>query len=586
MAKLWTVYKGILMDLRFGAKRFIKYQIGTKILIFIVILPFLKVVLNGLMKNRGFSYLTNGLLTKFLLSPQGVISVLFVIIISISVILIEIGGLIILSHQVIKKSEESSYYTIFKYCIKKMKHLMGMDGIIIVLYLVIISPWLQVGLKTSLMQNLEIPGFVKDVIDKDVRYTIALTILSITLFILSIQWIFVMHNMILKDQRSRKALKESRNLIKRNLKVFIKSTLGISLVNILVIGILALGYILISISIIALVGEQYEELVMFGLFGVGTVFVGIGASVLVPFQVIHLTKLFYRLNNNEIPNIILEEKGNKLSIFDRILNHKKILIILFVGVLVIVSMVTKDMIEDMENIKYNVKITAHRGSSKEAPGNTLVAIDAAIKNEADYAEIDVQETKDGKIILLHDKSLNRTTGIDKNIWEVTLDEVKKLDAGSWFDEKFEGVKIPTLEEVIDYSNGKIKLNIEIKTNGHEKNLIPQVVELVRKKEIIDTCVVTSLDYDALQEVEAIEPKIKTGYIMFVAIGNVADLKVDFYSVEKTNVTDDFVTSAHKIGREVHVWTINEEEDMDEVIELGVDNIITDNDKILRQKLNK
>ncbi|MCT4620655.1 MAG: glycerophosphodiester phosphodiesterase [Marinisporobacter sp.] len=580
------MYKEILVDLKFGARRFIKYQVGTKLLIFIVILPFLKVVFNGLMRSRGFTYLTNGLLTKFLLSPQGVMSVLFGAIIATSVIVIEIGGLITLSHQVINKEAESSYYTIFKYCMKKMKHLMGFDGLIIVLYLMIISPWLQIGMQTSLLQDIRIPGFIKDVIYNDVRYTAALTIVAMALFIVAIRWIFTIHNIMLKDQKGVKALKESSKLVKNNLKAFIKNILGIGLINFSILGIISIFYILIAIVSVAVLGETYGEFVMMGLFGIGIFLLGIGQSVLLSFQILHTTKLFYLFNDGKIPLIRLEEKGKKLSLFDQILNHKKVMIGLWIGMFLLASVITKSMIEYIENTRYEVKVTAHRGSSKNAPGNTLAAIDVAIKHGADYAEIDVQETKDGKIVLLHDKSLERTTGVDKNIWEVTLDEIKTLDAGSWFDEKYKGEKIATLEEVIDYTKGKIKLNIEIKTNGHEKNLIPQVIELIKKKDILNTCVVTSLDYDAIQQVEAIESKVKTGYIMFVAMGNVEDLNVDFYSVEQTNATDEFITAAHKIGREVHVWTINEEEDMDEMIELGVDNIITDFDQVLKQKLSK
>lgn len=592
MKGLWAEYKNILSDLKYGLKRFIKYQICTKILIGIILLPFLKVILNSLMKSRGLSYITNGLLTKFLLSPQGIISILLLIIFATFVILIEIGGLIVLSHQVITKDKESSYYTIFKYCIRRIKHFIGINGLIIALGIVVILPWLDIGIHTSLISNIKIPGFVKDVIDNNVFFSMLLKALTITFFILAIRWIFTMHGIMLKNKTSKKALKESSILVKKNLKVFVKRVLGIGLINILVVIALAILYLIITFIVmgvvIAILGDAdvYIKASLIAIFAIGIILLGIGVFILQPFSVLHMTRVFYDFNNGQIPNLTLEEKGNKSSLGDKVLNSKKAIIALFVTAVAITSLFTLVMIEEMENIKYNVKITAHRGSSKEAPGNTLEALDIAIKNGADYAEIDVQETKDGELVLLHDKSLSRTTGLNKNVWEVTLDEIKQLDSGSWFDKKYKGVKIPTLEEVIDHCKGKINLNIEIKTNGHEKDLIHKVVKLIKKKDLMKSCVVTSLDYEAIQKVESIEPKIKTGYIMFVAMGDLKALNLDFYSVEETNVTESFVTEAHMLGREVHVWTINEEADMDKVIDLGVDNIITDNDKILREKLNK
>lgn len=267
-------------------------------------------------------------------------------------------------------------------------------------------------------------------------------------------------------------------------------------------------------------------------------------------------------------------------------NYKKKLLFVSLFIFIFTLIIKLCVIDYIDNIKYDIKITAHRGSSKYAPENTLAAIDVAIKNGSDFAEVDIQETKDGEIVILHDENLSRTTGLDKNIWEVTLDEIKELDAGIWFNEKFKGSRIPTLEELIDYSKNKIKLNIEIKTNGHEKTLIPKLINLIKEKDIIDSCVVTSRDYNALQEIEAIEPKIKTGYILYVTVKNLRNLNVDFYSVEETYVTKEFIKLAHKIGREVHVWTINEVNDMEKFINFGVDNIITDNDKVLRAKLDE
>src|SRR3712207_3201709 len=132
-------------------------------------------------------------------------------------------------------------------------------------------------------------------------------------------------------------------------------------------------------------------------------------------------------------------------------------------------------------------------------------------------------SKDGKLVLTHDSNFKRIANIDKNVYDATLKEIKTYDVGSNFSPVFKGEKIPTLEEAIKLSKNKIKLNIEIKLNGHEKNLVTSVVNLIEKESFIDQCVVTSLDYDVLKEVRKLNPNIKIGYIMFVALGNLSSI---------------------------------------------------------------
>ena len=117
-----------------------------------------------------------------------------------------------------------------------------------------------------------------------------------------------------------------------------------------------------------------------------------------------------------------------------------------------------------------ISVSAHRGGARKAPENTMSAIKYAVDSMSDYAEIDVQETSDGEIVLMHDTNLKRTTGLNASIWTLTYDEISQLDAGVRFNKKFRGEQIPKLEEVIAYAKGKINLNIEVKYNGHNQNI--------------------------------------------------------------------------------------------------------------------
>src|SRR5262249_39012972 len=109
-----------------------------------------------------------------------------------------------------------------------------------------------------------------------------------------------------------------------------------------------------------------------------------------------------------------------------------------------------------------VRVTAHRGHARAAPENTLSAIRKAIESGADYAEVGVQQTADGVVVLLHDRDLKRVAGVSRRLDEMSYDEVRKLDVGSWFDPAFAGERVPTLVEVIHLTRGRIRLNIELK----------------------------------------------------------------------------------------------------------------------------
>jgi beta-glucuronidase len=232
----------------------------------------------------------------------------------------------------------------------------------------------------------------------------------------------------------------------------------------------------------------------------------------------------------------------------------------------------KDKYSNMNNIL----ITAHRGASGYAPENTLSSIKAAIEMGADFAEIDVQETMDGEIVLLHDGNLKRTTGLDKGIWETNFVELKTLEAGSWFNEKFQGETIPTLSEVIDSVKGKIKINIELKTNGHEKELAERTVRIVKGKDFQQDCIFTSFSRSQIEKVREIDPGLKTGLIFskYPQDQDVFTANYDLLSVHYSLVDSVFIKRALNTGKKVHVWTVNEEAEMKRLINLGVTSIIT------------
>lgn len=228
-------------------------------------------------------------------------------------------------------------------------------------------------------------------------------------------------------------------------------------------------------------------------------------------------------------------------------------------------------------------VTAHRGFSAAAPENTLPAFQLAIDQGCERAELDVQMTKDGVVMVTHDTNMRRCTGRNQNIYDLTYDEVRKLDAGRWFGKKYAGTKVPTLAEVLNLCKGKIELNIEIKPNAATPELEAETLRIIREKGFENNCVITSQSYETLCKVKELAPGISTGYILALGVGSYYDLPAaDFFSVESTFITSGMVQQVHLRGKTVSAWTVNREEDASDLLNLGVDDIITDKPGMVQQ----
>lgn len=582
---MFNNFKNIMDGLYFSKGRFIKYQLISRTFILIILLPLIKIIMLGIMHSKGLSSISNGMIMKYVFSLQGIMSILIMMLFGIFVVLVEIGGLVIISHQTYMRSKESSYMTIFKYTLTKYKDMMCIYGGLIVFSFVIIAPWLSTGVGTSLFSNLDIPGFVRDYIMNDKFYLIIYILLVGMCIVGGVLYIFTMHYIILVNQKPNIALRSSRILVTKNFKVFFKNMIEITFVLLLFIALIVLvGGVAAVIVSSFFIGTILEEYIFSMVLTIFVIFVLSMSFFVMPFEIYRLTSLFYKLNG-DILELDLVSK-DKHSIIDRIFEYRRTVVSVIILLLLISSFVTMLGLNEMDEKIYEVKVTSHRGSTYEAPENTISSIEIASRNGADYVEIDVQELSDGTLILMHDGNLKRTTGFDIEVWEADANIISTLECGSWFSKEFYGEKIPTLEDVILYSKGKIKLNIEVKTHGHEIDFENSLVNLIQKYNLYEDCIITSLDYEILNRIEKKDKKIITGVILYVIFGDISDMNVDFYSVEESCVNDKMVNRAHSLGKEVHVWTVNDSDKMEDMVNLGVDNIITDYDENLIELLKE
>ena len=231
-------------------------------------------------------------------------------------------------------------------------------------------------------------------------------------------------------------------------------------------------------------------------------------------------------------------------------------------------------------------VTFHRGDCTVAPENTLPAFRSAILKGGDRIELDVQMTSDGVVVVTHDANLKRCTGKNAKVYDLTYAEVAQLDAGRWFSNRFADTRIPTLEQVLQLCRGRIGLNVEIKPSAATPALEAETVRLLREYGFDSSnCVITSQSYETLHKVKALAPEYPTGYILALGVGNYYDLPdADFFSVETTFITSGMVNAVHLRGKTVSAWTIDREKVATHMLELGVDDLITDKPDMVQDLL--
>ena len=225
---------------------------------------------------------------------------------------------------------------------------------------------------------------------------------------------------------------------------------------------------------------------------------------------------------------------------------------------------------------------AHRGFPWVAPENTMISYKLAMQAGARVAECDVHLSADGVPVIIHDQNLERTTGVERDVGELTVSELKKLDAGSWKDNKFAGETIPTLAEALEFVKGKMRFIIEVKARGMETPVLEAIQSVgVEHEELM----VISFDYDTVKNVAQTEKRLPTAFLIEelgkeghdreAFIQKALHAKTSGVGLSKDHVDVEFVELAHKNEFDVFVYTANKLDDMRHLVRIGVDGIISD-----------
>ncbi len=238
---------------------------------------------------------------------------------------------------------------------------------------------------------------------------------------------------------------------------------------------------------------------------------------------------------------------------------------------------------------------AHRGASAFAPENTLSAFRLAVEHGADAVELDAKLSSDGRVVVIHDQTLNRTAGVEGRVRDFSLSDLKTLDVGSFFDNRFSGEKIPALDEVFEEVGRKLLINVEITNYETPDDLLPEkIAEIVKSHAVQDRVHFSSFNPNNLNRIKKLLSECPVGLLTPVNISGLLsscrkkqDAEPEFMHPYHLLTLPGCVKRQHKLNRRVHVWTVNKPRHILRMLKMRVDGIITDNPKLARElALNK
>ncbi len=591
------------------------FEVAYKLITTSIFVPLVRNSLNLVVHLNGYGYLTAENAGAFLRSPLTIFYLLILLLVLLFYSLIDAAAVIYILDRS-RQKKESSALSALKFGLKKAVHAFRPKNLLLIVVVLLLVPLTSIGLVSGYVLTVQIPDFVNEFIQNRWPLVLAISIVVLALEIAIMRWLYTFHYYCLEDADFREARKKSLQTgtgVVSRLRDFLW-LLVIQLLLLLVYILFAIVGIVIIYLIYQAAGgvtagyARYNTLVYRYL----NVILQLIQAMSVPFGYAMISALFYRYNavDRMETAAVLDKTGGTDHETDRgtsrgtagtkekkLRNGRSLRRVQAETLLLVLSLVlyswyswrsTRSAYNIYAESVHELEVTAHRGASKQYPENTMAAFIGAVEQGADWIELDVQQSSDGQIFVMHDSSFKRTTGVSAYAWELTWDEISELDAGSWFSEDFAGEKIPLLSDVLLFAKlTGIRLNIELKPTGHETDFEAEVVQLIHDYGFENDCVITSQDYDSLEKVKEADENIRTVYVMSIAFGDLTQLScADDFSIEATFATKTLVRRLHAAGCRVYVWTVNTRRTIRGALNNGADNIITDNVPLANQLIDE
>lgn len=566
-----------------------KYQLITKGILLLFIFLLSTITENFLIKTSGFTVLSSGNFRSLLFSLRGIGFALVGLILFLIAIAIDINAFIEISASIRITGRPIRVTYALLNGIKSTKTLFSPAGLFLALYTMLIVPLVSVGLKTSLFKGLKIPNFITSVIYETPIYALCYIVLIIIFAVIGFFLILSFHFMHLYNQSSKNAIKSSISTVWKN-KFSILGTLVLFNIILFLVIFVSFNFIYFVINLIdsKIINDVVlSRFVMMFIVITFSELINLWIFLTAPLQIHIITGKFYTLTQNaDVYNKYDYSKylvDNSKYLVDTTTKSKKLrrfgMILLVILTLIFnlsISGISAVFFDEIFRYRPDVEIVAHRGGGYLGAENTILGLNSAIDAGAQWSEIDVMRTKDGVYIIHHDATFSRLAGIKNRVSEMTWDEIKNLQIKDTFDSSRPSGNISELTTFMDVAKDRIGLFIELKGVGTDTKMADYVIDEIYKKDMIDSAVIISLDYNLIKYIEDNYPEINTGFLYYFSFGNVSRINTDYLIMEEALVNPDTIEKIQNSGKKVFVWTVNDPLEINNLLTANIDGIITDN----------
>ncbi|EMF0059015.1 glycerophosphodiester phosphodiesterase [Enterococcus hirae] len=570
---------GNAWDFLKGTQAYFRDVLIMHLFILFICLPLLNSTTKFILNRGAIDYISSDNISTILSKHPGVLLSLTAVLLTILLLVYFEFTFLLMSVYFIKKQTPISLKQLLQATFRQLKKIRPLTFLFFLAYFVLILPISGLSFNSDLLSKVKIPAFIIDFIFTN-RWIVVSSFILFYIFLayIGIRLIFALPEMILRDRPFKQAVKESWYLTKSRFFAILGQFIIIG-GSILLISFA--GYLIVLLA--QIIVEQFFP--NYSL--ISAVFAMTILQAILLFNIVMSTVgIFYIIIDfmddegflPETPNWFRLESPNKR--FSVLKNTSLVLFAVFFGVGV--CLYNMDYLTSASQTK-PVTIS-HRGvSGGNSAQNTLAALEKTSRTyHPDYVEMDVQETKDGQFVVMHDFNLKKLTGINKAPQDLTLKELEKLKVTE------NGAKEPVVsfDTYLKRANElNQKLLIEIKNSKNDsKDIVDRFVKKYEENILTHQHILQSLTYQTVSDLKNANPNFYVGYILPFNIVGPPVTPADFLTMEYSTINRNFIDSAHQDGKKVYVWTVNDSDGISRMMFYGVDGIITDQMTILNENI--
>lgn len=570
---------GNAWDFLKGTQAYFRDVLIMHLFILFICLPLLNSTTRFILNRGAIDYISSDNISTILSQHPGVLLSLTAVLLTILLLVYFEFTFLLMSVYFIKKQTPISLKQLLQATFRQLKKIRPLTFLFFLAYFVLILPISGLSFNSDLLSKVKIPAFIMDFIFTN-RWIVVSSFILFYIFLayIGIRLIFALPEMILRDRPFKQAVKESWYLTKSRFFAILGQFIIIG-GSILLISFT--GYLIVLLA--QIIVEQFFP--NYSL--ISAVFAMTILQAILLFNIVMSTVgIFYIIIDfmddegflPETPNWFRLESPNKR--FSVLKNTSLVLFAVFFGVGV--CLYNMDYLTSASQTK-PVTIS-HRGvSGGNSAQNTLAALEKTSRTyHPDYVEMDVQETKDGQFVVMHDFNLKKLTGINKAPQDLTLKELEKLKVTE------NGAKEPVVsfDTYLKRANElNQKLLIEIKNSKNDsKDIVDRFVKKYEENILAHQHILQSLTYQTVSDLKNANPNFYVGYILPFNIVGPPVTPADFLTMEYSTINRNFIDSAHQDGKKVYVWTVNDSDGVSRMMFYGVDGIITDQMTILNENI--